>query len=214
MLKGLLLGMVLVAGVACAQGWEVGAVGGYGYSPSSTIKAPAGSASAGFNNGAAMGAFGGNDTQDHWSGEARYLYRYSDLNLSSGSTSVDFAAHTHIITGDILGHLRPRSARIRPFVAVGGEIKIIDATGVESASQPLGNIAALTHTQEFHPVADFGVGVKLNVSKYMRVRLEVRDYMSPPLNKVITPAPGGSIGGWMNDIEGLVSISYAFGTER
>jgi len=214
MLKGLFAGMVLVAGVASAQQWEVGAIGGYGFTPSLTVKAPAGSATTGFNNGPVAGAFGGNDSNEHWSGEVRYLYRYSDLNLSSGSTTLNFGGHTQIITGDILGHLRPRSARIRPFVALGGGMKIINGTGAESASQPLGNIAALTHTQEVHPVGDVGIGVKVNLSTHVRLRFEVHDYMSPPPGKVITPAPGGSIGGWMNDIQALVSISYAFGSDR
>ena len=158
MLKGLFVGMVLVAGLTRAQGWEVGAVGGYGYSPSSTIKAPAGSASAGFNNGAAMGAFGGNDTEEHWSGEARYLYRYSDLNLSSGSTSVDFAAHTHIITGDILGHLRRRSARIRPFVANHGKSR---SCAIPNPRGPVRDLPSPPTVMAEHNITGFGSALHL-----------------------------------------------------
>jgi hypothetical protein len=214
MLKGLFVALALVTSTAVAQQWEVGAIGGYGYTTSATVSSPAGSANAGFNKGASFGAFAGNDTNEHWSGEVRYLYGYSDLNLSSGSTSVNFAGHSQIISGAILAHLRRRDARVRPFVAVGGGIKFVNGTGTESASQPLGNIAALTHTQNFYPIADVGIGVKLNLAKNMRVRVEVHDFISPPPTKVITPAPGGSFDGWVNDIQALVSISYAFGSER
>ena len=209
-MKGIFLALTLVSGIASAQEWEVGAIGGYGFSPSLTVKSPAGSATTGFNNGGVFGVFGGDDMYNYWSGEARYLYRYSDLKLSSGGTNVDFAAHTHYITGDFLAHLRPRESRIRPFLAFGGGIKIFDGTGQESASQPLGKIAALTHTQEVLPTADFGAGVKVNLTTHLRVRFEVRDYLSPPPSKVITAAPGGSIGGWLNDIQGLVGVSYTW----
>ena len=87
-------------------------------------------------------------------------------------------------------------------------------TGAESAAQPLGNIAALTHTMEFHPVGDVGAGVKLALSRNVRLRLEVRDYISPSPSKVITPVPGATMGAWMNDIQAMVSLSYAFGNER
>jgi hypothetical protein len=214
MWKGFYAAVILVAGVGRAQQWEVGVVGGYGFTPSLTVKAPSGSAGTGFNNGAAYGAFFGDDSHEHWSGEARYLYRYSDLNLSSGSTSVDFAGHTQFVTADVLGHLARRSSRIRPFFAVGGGLKIINGTGAESAAQPLGNIAALTHTMEFHPVGDVGAGVKLALSRNVRLRLEVRDYISPSPSKVITPVPGATMGAWMNDIQAMVSLSYAFGNER
>ena len=210
MWKGIFVALALAAGMAHAQQWEVGVSGGYGYASSLTVKSPAGSANAGFNNGGAFGVFGGNDTYNYWSGEARYLYRESSLNLSSGSTSLDFPAHTHLLTGAFLAHLRPRSAHIRPFIAFGGGLRIFDGTGHESASQPLGNIAALTHTQEVLPTADLGAGVKVNVSAHMRVRVEIRDYLGPPPSRVITAVPGGSISGWLNDIQGLVSVSYTW----
>src|SRR5579862_5033144 len=96
MLKGLVLACFLAAGVASAQEWEVGGLGGFGYAPDLTVKGPSGSASTGLKNGVVIGGFVGDDTYDHWSGEAHYLYRFSDLKLSSGGASVDFGAHTHI----------------------------------------------------------------------------------------------------------------------
>ena len=201
----------IAAGVACAQNnWEIGGIGGFGVARGLSLKGPAGSATPGLANGAAIGAFGGHDTYEHWSGELRYLYRFSDLKLSSGPTSVTFGAHSHIIHPDFLAHFTPRSSRIRPFIAFGGGVKILEGVGAESAAQPLGRFAALTRTRETLGFADVGAGVKINLLNSLRLRVEVRDYISPKPTKVIAPAPGATIGGALNDIIGSVAISYTF----
>lgn len=202
--------LILCAGWALAQTSEFGAIGGLGFTNDLTIKSPAGSANAGLATGGAIGAFYGEDTFNYFSGEARYLYLYSDLRLSSGGTSVNFAAHTHIPEGAFLAHLRPRGARVRPFIAIGGGVKVLVGTGAESAAQPLGSFAALTATRETLPTGDVGAGVKINLQRHLRLRFEVRDYVSASPNKVIAPAPGASVSGWLNDIVGLASLSFGF----
>lgn len=201
---------MLSAGCALAQTWEVGAIGGFGFSNDLTIKSPAGSAAAGLAKGAVIGAFGGDDTYNYISGEARYLYAFSDLRLSSGGATVDFPAHTHIGEGAFLFHLRPRGSRIRPFFAAGGGIKVLVGTGTESAAQPLGQFAALTATRQILPMGDVGAGIKIDLQQHLRLRLEVRDYISSTPNKVIAPAPGASVSGLLNDIMALGSLSYTF----
>jgi hypothetical protein len=207
---GFVLAAVLAAGSALGQEWEVGAIGGYGFSRDLTVKAAAGSANAGFANGGVIGAFGGNDMYNRWSGKARFLYRYSDLRLSSGGTKVGFSGNTQIFHGDFLWHSRSRESRIRPFIAFGAGMKVMRGTGIESAGQPLGRFAALTSTWEAVPVADVGGGVKVNLRSSVRLRAEVRDYISPPPEKVIAAVPGGSLDGWLNDIMALVAISYTW----
>jgi hypothetical protein len=59
-------------------------------------------------------------------------------------------------------------------------------------------------------VADIGGGVKIDLHKNLRLRLEMRDYVSPAPNKVIAPAPGASLGGVMNDIQGMVAFSVTW----
>jgi Outer membrane protein beta-barrel domain len=197
----------LAAG-AFGQEWYVGAIGGYGFAPSLTVKGPSGSANTGFDNGYAAGAFFGGDTYQYWGGEVRYLYRQSDLKLESGGTSAHFTAHTNILHADFLYHFRPRESSVRPFIAFGAGMKFLDGTGTESASQPLGKLAALTHTTETLPLGDFGAGVKANFRKSWQLRVEVRDYLSPAPHKVIAAAPGASLSGWLNDIIGTASIAY------
>jgi hypothetical protein len=193
---------------AFCQEWYAGANGGYGFAPSLTVKGPSGSANTGLDNGYGVGAFFGADTYQYWGGEVGYLYRQSDLKLESGGTSVRFSAHTNIIHFDSLWHFRPRESKIRPFVAVGVGARVLNGTGAESASQPLGNLAALTHTTEATPLGDVGIGVKANFHNSWQLRVEVHDYISPLPSKVIAAAPGASISGWLNDIIPTVSIAY------
>jgi hypothetical protein len=211
MLKKLVLSGLLAAGLACAQEWEVGAIGGYGYAPHLTVSNGSASAETGIRSGGVVGVFAGDDMYKFWSGELRYLYRFDDLQLSSGKIKApDFSAHTHIITADFLGHFRPKGSHVRPFIAFGGGAKFMVGSGIESAGQPLGNFAALTATHEILPVADIGGGVKIDLHKNLRLRLEMRDYVSPAPNKVIAPAPGASLGGVMNDIQGMVAFSLTW----
>jgi len=213
MVRWSLLGVVLFAAtatVASAQEWELGVLGGFGYSPSLTVKNATTSASASIRPGLTVGVYGGQEMYRYFSGEASYLYRAGDLKLEGSGKSVSFGAHTHLITGDFLGHLRPRGARLRPFVSFGGGIEVMAGTGQESATQPLGNLAALTATREVLPVGEAGVGVKFQISKLLRLRVQARDYISQAPHDVIAPAPGATLSGIRNDIiaTGAIALTW------
>ena len=212
-IKGTLFWAVLLGQLAVAafgQEWYVGAIGGFGFAPALTVTGSAGTASTGFNNGYAAGAFLGEDRNDSWGGEVRYLYRQSDLKLESGGTSTQFGANTNILNFDVLWHARSREYAVRPFIAVGAGMKFLDGTGTESPTQPLGTYAALTHTRESLPVGDVGVGVKVKLHRSWQFRAEVQDYMGPAPSKVIAAAPGATIGGFLNDIIASASIAYCW----
>lgn len=213
MLRGFVCALLLAAAPAIAQEptrWELGVIGGFGYAPSLTVRNSVTSASTGFAKGGAIGFYAGEDSYRYWGGEATYLYRMSDLKLSGHGKSVQFGAHTHLITGDFLAHFRPVGSHIRPFVSFGGGIEIIQGTGAESASPPLSNLAALTHTREVLPVGEAGAGVKIQLNRHLRVRVQVRDYISAAPNQVITPAPGASISGIVNDIIGMGTLAWTW----
>ena len=210
MLKRILLTLLVSAGAACAQTYYVGLLGGFGYAPGLSVTNPAGSATTGLKAGGAFGAVGGGDTSEHWGGELRYMYRFSDLKLASGGTEVDFGAHTHIITGDLLRYFAPRASAVRPYVSFGGGVRILVGTGKESAAQPLGEFAALTATRELLVMGDAGVGVKVRLSTHANLRLEVRDYVGAAPNKVIAPNAGSKIGGVLNDVIAQAIVSYTW----
>jgi len=210
MLKRLVLTCCLVAGASYAQTWYVGAGGGYGYAPKLTVGGLTPEGKAGFDNGGALGAFFGEDSHKYWSGEVHYLHRWDNLSLSAGGTTVHFSGHSDILHADFLRNFTPRGAKVRPFFALGAGARFLDGTGTESASQPLGNYAALTATRETLPVIDAAFGVRAKVGRSAEVRFEVRDYMSPAPSKVIAPAPGANFSGWFNDIVATASIGYSF----
>ena len=215
MLRGLICTAAVFTAMAAyanaqEQQWEVGAIGGFAYSPNLTVSNGTTSASTGVKTGFAIGAYAGQDMYRYWSGEATYLYREGDLKLDGSGKSAAFGAHTHLITGDILAHFRPRGAKIRPFISFGGGIEIMEGTGTESATQPLGNLAALTNTREVLPVGEAGLGVKIQVAEHVRLRVQVRDYFSKAPNEVIAPAPGASLSGLRQDVIGSVSIAYSW----
>jgi len=213
MVRWSLLGAVLFAAtatVASAQEWELGVLGGFGYSPSLTVKNATTSASASIRPGLTVGVYGGQEMYRYFSGEASYLYRAGDLKLEGSGKSVSFGAHTHLITGDFLGHFRPRGARLRPFVSFGGGIEVMAGTGQESATQPLGNLAALTATREVLPVGEAGVGVKFQISQHWRLRVQARDYISQAPHDVIAPVPPATLSGIRNDIiaTGAIALTW------
>jgi hypothetical protein len=213
MLKGFVCTLVLAAVPAIAQEparWELGVIGGFGYSPSLTVKNATTSASAGYANGGAIGVYAGQDTYNYWGGEVNYLYRMSDLKLSGNGKSVKFGGHTHIVTGDFLAHFRPVGARIRPYISFGGGIEVIQGTGAESATQPLGNLAALTHTNEVLPVGEAGIGIKVQITHHVRLRVQVRDFISSAPNEVIAPARGASFSGIVNDVVGMGTLGLTW----
>lgn len=209
LLKGLFLASCFVC-IASAQDWYAGVIGGLGVGQGLAVTNATGTATAGFQNGAVAGAFIGNDNHAHWGGELRYLYRQSNIKLTSGGTSTEFDARTNIIHYDVTAFPAARESRVRPFVAVGGGMQMLQGTGAESASQPLGNFVALTKTTETSFVVDGGAGIRANFGSSWQFRVEVRDYVSPAPGKVTTLAPGARMGSWMNDVIGMVSIAYTW----
>jgi hypothetical protein len=200
----------LIAAAAFGQSREFGILGGYGLSPALTLTAPAGTAQTGFRNGGVFGVYIGENPYKYLGGEIRYLYRFSNMKLSSGGTDTHFDARTHMVHMDLLVHVRPPEARVRPFIAFGAGVKLIQGTGIESSFQPLHQFAALTRTLQVLPTGDAGAGVKVNLRGHLTIRLEARDYISQRPEKVIAAAPGAALGGMLHDILVLGALAYTW----
>jgi hypothetical protein len=199
-----------LAGIGHAQEWEIGGIAGGGFSNGLSVAAAAASASTGFKSGGAFGVFAGSNLYPHLSGEIRYTYQMSDLKLSSGGTEASFTGASHAISYDFIYHPASRRSKLQPFVAAGAGIRIFRGTGKEQAYQPLSNFAYLTHTQELRPLITAGGGIKYHLSERLIFRAELRDFITPFPNKVITPAPGAKISGWLQDFVPLVGLSFVF----
>jgi len=201
---------LLVIGVAGAEEYEIGALGGSGFMRSVGVAGARGSASTGLEPGFSAGAIVGNDMYSRLSGEVRYLFRDSNLRLRSGDNKVSFGGVSHVIHYDLLYSFAPKRSRVRPFVAGGAGVRVFRGTGRETAFQPLIEYAALTHTREVKPVVSLGAGLRIDLSPRVRFRVEFRDYLSPFPKQVIAPVGGTRISGWIHDVMPLAGISYIF----
>jgi hypothetical protein len=199
-----------LAGLGQAQEWEIGGIAGAGFMNGLNVTTAASSATAGFKSGGAFGVFAGSNLYTHLSGEIRYTYQMNDLKLSGGGQEVGFTGVSHAIHYDILYHPAGRRSKLQPFVAAGAGVKLYRGSGKEQAYQPLSNFAFLTKTQDLRPLITAGGGVKYRISEHLLFRAEVRDYITPFPNKVITPAPGAKLSGWLQDFVPMFGLSFTF----
>jgi hypothetical protein len=203
-------GMLAAAPVCLAQGWYAGVSGGLGYSTNLTVTNPSGNATAGFKPGPVVGATLGQEMYEHLAGEFHYLYRFSTMKLESGGTKVDFSGRSHSFHYDLLFLGGKRTSAVRPFLAVGGGVRVYQGTGKEVEFQPLMDLAVLTHTRETKGLASVGGGIKWSIGRRGFLRLEARDYITPTPKVVIAPVPPSKISGWIHDITPMVTLGFSF----
>lgn len=202
--------LMAVVPAARAQKWEFGGGFGGGFYSSQDVTSPGGSASAKIQSNMAGSAWLGNNGRGHLGGELRYDYQAGDLQVSQGSTQAIFAANSHAFHYDFLLHFSNPDASVRPFVAAGGGVKIYRGTGTEVAFQPLSNFALLTKDQDLTGLVSVGAGLKIKLAPHVQLRVDVHDYLTPFPNKVITPAPGAKVGGWLQDIVPMGGLAIVF----
>ncbi len=189
--------------------FDLGALGLFGSYRSADVKSGPTTGTVGFTPGPGAGGFFGQDMHEHVGGEIRYLFARNDQKLSSGGASTEFASRSHIVNYDLLIYASGRDARVRPYIAAGGGLKVYQGTGVEQAFQPLSNLALLTRTRELLPTADFGGGVKVRLAGGAMLRVEFRDYITQ-VPKIFEPSPGAKIGGLLHHWLPAVGVSWRF----
>jgi hypothetical protein len=202
--------LALSVGACFGQQWEVGGGGGLSFVPGVNVDSTKGSATAGFQTGAAFGALLGQSLYRHLGGEVRYGYMRSNLQLKSGGETANFTGTSHVIHYDLLFQTRRGDAPAQFFAAVGGGMRIFRGTGKEAAYQPLSQFGYFTKTQELKPMADFGAGVKVRLSRKVLLRAEFRDYLTTFPEEIIAPAPGAKFGKILHDFVPMVWICYQY----
>ncbi len=204
------LSILLLAAAGRAQQWEFGGVGGGGFLSNVAVAGPVGTATAGFETGAAFGAFFGHNPYGHAGGELHYAYLQSNLRLSSGGSTVSFAGTAHVVHYDLILRTSPRRSRVQFFAALGGGMKVFRGTGAEAAYQPLSQYGYFTKTQALKPMASVGGGIKYSITRNVCLRTEFRDYITAFPKELITPAPGAKFGSILHDFVPMAGLSYAF----
>lgn len=212
-MRPVLTALIALSGLclsASAQQWEVGALGGFAYTPKWSVKASSGGqADAGFKSGGAVGAWGAHNGA-HLGGELRYLYRYGSGELTASGASQTFGAHQQIATYTVLWHFTDRGAAVRPYIAFGGGARWLQGTGRQQAVPPLFQYGAFIHGTEVLPVVDVGAGVKFRIGRNALIRVGIRDYFGPLPGTVLSAAPGATMSGWYHDIMPMIGIGFTF----
>ena len=208
--RNILFAGLIAAGVCCAQNWVIGGGLGYGAYKNATITSPGGIADAGIKSHLVVTGVVTEDLFDHFAGEFRYVYQAGDSFLKSGSVEGAVKAQSHTFVYDALIHLRPRSERIRPFVAGGFGAKYYDTTGNLPSPQPLPRIATLTLQSQWKPLFDVGGGVKVRVGEHVVVSGDFRDYITVVPDKLFSPVSGATRSGMLHQFTPMFSVGYNF----
>ena len=204
--------LLLAAASACCFGqqWEFGGLGGAGFLSNVNVSSPYGSATTGFQNGLAAGAFVGQNLYPHISGELHYEFLQSGLQIKSGGQQASFSGNSHAFHYDVILHTNKKGSRTQFFVAMGAGLRIFRGTGAEEAYQPLYQFGYLTKTQQLKPMASVGAGVRFTLAHHFYLRTEFRDFITPFPTQVIAPAPGTKFGSILQEFVPMVAFSYEF----
>lgn len=216
---GRLLSVTIVPAMMAVSSWAQGAmtprfeVGGAvvgSFYDKKSFTSAVGNADAGFNPGYGASAWIGHHMYPKISGEIRYDYLRNEMKLDGSGASATFGGESHAVHYDIHYHFADSSSRVRPFVLGGGGFKMFRGTGEERAFQPLSQIAVLTRTTELTGLLTFGVGVKMQLSDRILLRIEFRDNFTRFPKKVIAPNRGSGGDGWVHNFLPSAGLSVLF----
>jgi hypothetical protein len=198
--------LVLLAACAAAGDWQATAGAGFGAYHPATFSAPAGNAQAGIGPRFVLNAAVGRQIGNHLALEGAWTYQDGDFELSSQGTKTAFDASAQAVHADLLGYLRSRSSRWRPFLLGGAGAKFY--TGSETpAPRPLSQFGSFRRGTDNRALLLFSGGVEWNHSRRWALRLELCDYTTPFPTSVIVPAVGVHAGGWLHDFVAVFGIT-------
>ncbi|MBM3764052.1 MAG: porin family protein [Acidobacteria bacterium] len=175
-----------------------------------TLTAPSGKVSAGFDNGFGASAWLGHHMYPKVSGEIRYDLLRNDAMLDGSGAKATFGAESHSVHYDLHFHLNSRESKVRPFVIVGAGVRMFRGTGAERAFQPLSQAAVLTKTTETAGLLTFGVGVKMQLSERVLLRIDFRDNLTRFPKKIIAPNRATGADGWLHNFAPSAGVSLVF----
>jgi hypothetical protein len=202
---------VLFAGVAGAQGYEIGANIGYGVYHDGSIFSADGTAQAGILNRFAAGIVFGDEFSDYVSAELQWLYHDGHPYLTFQGTRTDIQGNSEALTYNFLFHFKKvEGSRWRPFLEGGAGAKEYVIAGPAPNPQPAPQIATLTTNDVWKMVFVPGAGVKLHVIKHMDMRVEFRDYLTTFPRQQIVPATHNTARGVFGQFTPLFGMSYVF----
>ena len=204
------LSVVIFAGSAWAQQYQVGATIGYGIYSNGTIFSSSGSADAGIRNRFAAGIVLADEFSKYVSAEFDYLYHDGHPFLEAPGVKGDIQGNSDALTVGLLFHFKPREHRWRPFLAGSTGAKGYIIAGPEPFPQPIPQIASLTTNDVWKVVFVAGGGLKFRVIPHMEMWAEFRDYLTTFPRQQIVPAPHNTARGIFQQYTPLFGLGYTF----
>ena len=205
-----LLLLTCVLGFSQTPPWEIGGAGGYAIAKDNSVLNAGRTGDVGLQRGFLASAVAVNHMWDRLSGEFRYVYRKGNPKVESGGTEVRMTGEAHSVGYDLLLQIKPKEEKIRPYIAFGGGVKVFRGVGEETDFQPLQDLAVLSKTQQTEPMLSIGAGVSIRLAPYAVFRVDFRDQVTAFPKKVILPAPGAELSGFLHDFLPMAGVSLSF----
>ncbi len=202
--------LILFAGAAFGQQYEIGADVGYGIYRDGTIFSASETVQAGIRNRFAAGIVIGDEFSDYISAEIQYLYHDGHPFLQAPGVKADIQGNSEAATYNMLFHFRKRDRRWRPYVEGGIGAKGYIIAGPAPFPQPIPQVASLTTNDVWKVVFTAGGGITYRLIPHMLIRGEFRDYMTTFPRQQIVPAPHNTARGIFQQFTPLFGVSYVF----
>src|ERR1035441_8376 len=202
--------VILCAGAAFAQQYEIGANIGYGFYRAGAIFSDSGTVQAGIRNRFAAGIILGDEFSNYISAEFRYLYHDGHPFLQAPGVKSDIQGQSDVLTGELLFHFKTREHRLRPFLAGGSGAKEYIIAGPAPFPQPIPQIASLTANDVWKVAFSVGGGVKFRLIPHLLLRAEFRDCLTTFPRQQIVPAAHNTARGIFEQFTPLFCVSYTF----
>ena len=203
-----LLFYALALGPAQGQGWELGAGAGFGFYRNGRVFAPAGIAAAGVRNRFTLTAWLAERRSERLAGELRYTYQDGDPFLESRLVRTNVQGQSHALHFALRLPLRAPEARFNPYLTAGLGAKRYEVTGPETLNPPLLEIARLRAAGEWKALVVAGVGADWVLHRFVSLRAEFLDYVTPFPKQVIEPAPYASARGFLHQMTPSLSLCW------
>jgi hypothetical protein len=126
--------------------------------------------------------------------ELGYAYNRTKIRVESAGFEEEYSTTTHQYGYAYVVHATPEGSAVRPFVAGGGHFATFYPPGT---SVSFGN-----GVTKFG--FNYGAGVKVQVSPFWGLRVDVRDYTVPK------PFDLPGVSGWLHQIEATAGFSLLF----
>jgi opacity protein-like surface antigen len=202
--------LILFAGTAFGQQYEIGADVGYGIYRDGTIFSSTETIQAGIRNRFAAGIIVGDEFSDYVSAEIHYLYHDGHPFVQGDGVKTDIQGNSEALTYDLLFHFRKRESRWRPYVDGGAGAKGYIIAGPAPYPQPIPQVASLTTNDVWKVAFSAGGGITYRLMPHMEMRVEFRDYMTTFPRQQIVPAPHNTARGIFQQFTPLFGVGYIF----